>query len=70
MKRIKVNFIDREPAIYSMATFRLISTECNVIDIMDVETGEIIFVNEHCRCKRRDLLAEKLDPNYVPAYEF
>ena len=46
MKYIKVNFTDRVCAFYTDAVLPEMMTEPNVVDIMDTDTGEMLFVTD------------------------
>ena len=43
MKEIRVTFANGREVIYTMNIFRLLKTDPDVQEIMDTETGEILF---------------------------
>lgn len=43
MKEIKVTFTNGRKIVYTMNIFRLLKTDPQVLEIMDSETGEILY---------------------------
>lgn len=43
MKEISVTFTNGRKVIYTMNIYRLLTTDPDVMEIMDIETGEILF---------------------------